>query len=130
AFANETDRPGVSAVMGYVSNDGDRLYTLDPAQQARLDADPEWTNEGRIFGAYDAPWPGLSPVYQFYDHVADRHIFSVDSHFDSRPGHKADNQGVAWYAALFIEPPPVPASPLSGGGSVQLVWLLGLALLW
>src|SRR3546814_420677 len=35
-FANETDRRGVSPVIVYVSSTGDRIYTLDPTEQARL----------------------------------------------------------------------------------------------
>ncbi|WP_397475546.1 hypothetical protein [Pusillimonas sp.] len=130
AFANEADRPGVSAVVGYVSSDGDRLYTLDPVEQARLGNDPDWHKEGRAFGAFDKPWPGLAPVYRFHDTKAGRHVFTADSHFGSRPGQEADNEGIAWHAALFVEPPPPPAPTRSGGGSAGLLWLAGLALLW
>src|SRR3546814_1111827 len=40
-FANETDGRGVSPVIVYVSSTGDRIYTLDPTEQARLDQTPE-----------------------------------------------------------------------------------------
>lgn len=128
AFANETDRPGVSPVVGYVSKDGDRIYTLDPVEQAQLDNDPNWSGQGRAFGAFNRHWPGLAPVYRFYDAKAKRHIFTADSHFDARPGNEADNLGIAWHAALFVQPPPKPSQ--SGGGAAGLLWLAGLGLIW
>src|SRR5690606_7467662 len=85
-FANETDRPGVSSVISYLSKEGDRIYTLDRAEQAKLDKDLAWTNEGRAFGAFDQPWPGLAPIYRFYDRKAGLHVFTADQHLDARPG--------------------------------------------
>ncbi|AEC19673.1 hypothetical protein PT7_1133 [Pusillimonas sp. T7-7] len=127
-FANETDRPGVSPVIAYVSSTGDRIYTLDPTEQARLDKTPSWHNEGRAFGAFDQAWPGLEPVYRFYEIKTKRHVFTTDI-----DAHKklsgSENQGVAWYAALFVKPPP-PESGGSSGGAAGLIWLAGLGLLW
>lgn len=128
AFANETDRPGVSPVISYLSQEGDRIYTLDPAEQARLDKDPAWTNEGRAFGAFDRPWPGIAPVYRFYDHKTGRHVFTADPHLDARPGRAVERKGIAWYAALFVESPSDTGE--SGGGAVGLLWLAGVGLLW
>jgi len=128
AFANETDRAGVSPVLAYTSASGDRLYTLDPAEQAVLDQDPDWSLEGRAFGAFDRAWPGLDPVYRFYDKNTGRHIFTSDSHYDKR-SQGADNLGIAWYAALFVPPPPAPPES-SGGGAAGVLWLLGLGLIW
>lgn len=130
AFANETDRPGVSPVISYVSKGGDRIYTLDPAEQARLNNDPDWTSQGRAFGAFNRPWPGLQPIYRFYDTQAKRHVFTADNHFDARTDRAADNLGVAWYSAFFIEPPAPPKPDSRGGGAAGLLWLAGLGLLW
>ncbi|NYT86016.1 hypothetical protein [Pollutimonas harenae] len=127
-FANETDRPGVSAVMGYVSETGDRIYTLDPVEQARLDQAPGWRSEGRAFGAFDQPWTGLEPVYRFFELKTKRHVFTTDADAHLRLSG-SENQGVAWYAALFVKP-PAPQSGGSSGGSAGLIWLAGLALLW
>ncbi|HWL28269.1 MAG TPA: hypothetical protein VNQ97_05120 [Burkholderiaceae bacterium] len=126
AFANETDRPGVSAVIGYRSDNGDRIYTLDREEQARLDGHAGWHNEGRAFGAFDQAWPGLAPVYRFYDSKTGRHVFTPDRDAGSKLGG-AEDQGIGWYAALFVTPPP-PAEP-SGGGAANLLWLAALGLL-
>ncbi|MCC2596705.1 hypothetical protein LKR43_10170 [Pusillimonas sp. MFBS29] len=129
-FANETDRPGVSPVISYLSKQGDRIYTLSAAEQARLDVDQNWTSEGRAFGAFDHAWPGLGPVYRYYDRKTGLNVFTIDPYLDARSGQQVDNKGVAWYAALFVEPPPPPESEHSGGGAVSLLWLTGLGLLW
>ncbi|NGM88163.1 hypothetical protein G5B35_12685 [Parapusillimonas sp. SGNA-6] len=127
AFANETDRPGVSAVIAYRSDNGDRIYTLDSVEQAKLDADPAWHNEGRAFGAFNKAWPGLAPVYRFYDVKTGRHAFTADSNAGQKLGG-AQEQGIAWHAALFVTPPP-PADS-SGGGAASLWWLAALGGLW
>lgn len=125
-FANETDRPGVTAVMSYVSKSGDRIYTLDTSEQAQLDGDANWTRERRAFGAFNRSWPGLSPVYRFYDHSTGRHVFSIDSEAGVKLGD-AENQGIAWYAALFVKPPAHEGG--SGGGAMGLFGLAGGLLL-
>lgn len=128
-FANETDRPGVSPVISYISEGGDRIYTLNPAEQEKLDGDDRWLREGRAFGAFDKPWPGLRPIYRFYDHDAGRHVFTPDIHNDKKRG-RADNLGVAWYSALFVTP-SAPAPIEQSGGSFGLIWLVGAGLmLW
>jgi len=127
AFANETDRAGVSAVIGYVSDGGDRIYTLDPAEQSRLDGDVHWHREGRAFGAFDRPWPGLAPVYRFYEHKTGRHVFTPDIDAGKKLG-RAENQGIAWHAALFVEPPP--PSETRSAGAVGLFGLACAGLLW
>src|SRR5690606_28549953 len=126
AFANETARPGVRDVIGYVSDSGDRLYTLDASEQTQLDADARWTREGRAFGAFAESWPGLAPVHRFYDTGTGRHFFTADK----QAGQHAEYQGVAWQAALFVQPEPAPARSRSSGGSVSLFGLLGMTLLW
>lgn len=125
-FANETDRPGVTAVMSYVSKSGDRIYTLDTSEQAQLDGDANWTREGRAFGAFNRSWPGLSPVYRFYDRSTGRHVFSIDSEAGAKLGD-AENQGIAWHAALFVKPPAHEGG--SGGGAMGLFGLAGGLLL-
>ncbi len=126
-FANETDRPAVSAVIGYVSDTGDRFYTLDPAEQATLDADADWTREGRAFGAFDTAWPGLAPVYRFFDPSTKRHTFTPDPNFGRKSG-KAHSQGIAWHSALFIKPEPF-SEPTKNNSGGNVGWLtLGLGL--
>ncbi|WP_269498970.1 hypothetical protein [Castellaniella sp. S9] len=129
-FANEMARPGVSAVMSYVSDDGDRIYTLDASEQARLEADAGWRAEGLAFGAFARPWPGLSPVYRFRDRATGHHWFSPDIAVGGRRRAQVEYEGVAWYAALFV---PADASGMgggSGGGAAGPLWLAGLAALW
>lgn len=106
-YANETARPGVSDVDAYVSAaNGDRIYTLDPAEQAQLAADAGWTAEGRAFGAFAFAVPGGSAVYRFYDPATGWHIFSSDL----GAGLQKDGvlyQGIGWYSGTFL--PALPA---------------------
>lgn len=129
-FANETARPGVSDVHFYVSDSGDHIYTLDATEQAQLDADAHWTDRGRAFGAFDRPWPGLAPIYRFYDTTTEQHFFTPDLNQGQQQAN-AEYQGIAWYAALFVAPAPAPGPRDDGdsGGGATLFWLAG-ALLW
>lgn len=128
-YANEMARPGVSDVRRYVSDSGDHFYTLDAAEQTRLEADPHWRSEGRAFGAFARDWPGLAPVYRFHDPRTQRHLFTTDPGEGTRLG--ADYEGVAWYAAPFIAPSSAPVAGRSGsGGSIGCLSLLGLGVLF
>jgi hypothetical protein len=104
-FANEMARPGVIDVHGFVNaSTGDRIYTLDPVEQARLSMPSSgWVSEGRVFGAFARAERGAAPVYRFYNQKQQRHYFSPDRRpTDARPGYRL--VGVAWYAARFEEP--------------------------
>lgn len=130
-FANETARPGVSDVNLYVADTGDRLYTLDATEQARLDADTHWTRVGRAFGAFSRPWPGLAPVHRFYDNATGRHFFTPDLN-EGKQRANAEYQDIAWYTALFVAPAPQPTPRHDGhsGGGAALFWLTGVLLWW
>jgi hypothetical protein len=103
-FANEMARPGVLDVEGFVNvSTGDRIYTLDHVEQARLSAPSSgWLSEGRVFGAFARPERGASPIYRFYNQKQQRHYFSADRRpMETRPGYRF--VGVAWYSARFQE---------------------------
>lgn len=98
-FANEMLRPGVSEVRAFVREDGgDRIYTLDAAEQAELgESGSGWLDEGVAFGAFADAWEGAVPVYRFHDPVTDRHWFSPDPD----AGEGMEPVGVGWHAARF-----------------------------
>lgn len=106
-YANETARPGVRDVNAYAAlSGGDRIYTLDVAEQAALAADDAWQAEGRAFGAFDRAWPGASAVYRFFDGERGWHLFTADLGAGlQRPG--ATYQGIGWYSGAFA--PALPA---------------------
>jgi hypothetical protein len=100
-FPNEMARPGVSDVIAFVNEKtGDRIYTLDQAEQNRLSAAGSgWRNEGRAFGAFATPQPGAGPIHRFFDRRASRHLFTPDR---ADPGARgAQYQGVGWYGAIL-----------------------------
>jgi hypothetical protein len=106
-FANEMTRPGVVDVHGFVNaSTGDRIYTLDSVEQARLSMPTSgWVSEGRSFGAFARPERGAAPVYRFYNPKQQRHHFSADRRpAKIRTGYRF--VGVAWYAAQFQEHSP------------------------
>jgi hypothetical protein len=114
-FPNETARPGVSDVRAFVHPDrGDRIYTLDLAEQVRLAAPGSgWIDEGRAFGAFSAPQPGAGPIYRFVDRHTGRHHFTPD--FAEGSGRRgARYEGIAWYAAI-LRPGLAPA--IRGGAA-------------
>jgi hypothetical protein len=98
-FANEMARPGVAEVRAfYRAANGDRIYTANPSEWARLAAESSgWNDEGRAFGAFGSPQPGAAPVYRFFDTRARRHHFTPD--FSEGKGLRYE--GIAWYAAIF-----------------------------
>lgn len=123
-FANEAERPGVKMVRLYTSPQGKRLYTLDADEQARLVA-TGWTDQGAVFGAFDHEEPGLSPVYRFYDKATGHYRFSSQRQTAQGWGY----QDIAWYAALFVQPPTSSTGGGSSGGAVvfwPLLLLFGL----
>lgn len=128
-FANEQARPGVSEVEGYLEPaTGDRIYTLDEEEQARLSADGDWQGEGRAFGAFATAVPGAEPVFRFYDRSARWHLFSADLG-EGLQREGADYEGIGWYSAVFA--PALPreirfnrsddvtlTDPIDSGGSL------------
>jgi len=101
-FPNEPTRPGVADVRAFVHPQrGDRIYTLDPAEQAMLAVPGSgWVDEGRAFGAFATPQRGAGPIYRFFNRRTGRHHFTPDFLEGSRqPGF--GYQGIAWYAAIL-----------------------------
>lgn len=98
-FANEPLRPGVSEVRAFRRDDGgDRLYTLDPKEQAALASKGSgWSDEGPVFGAFADPQLGAVPVHRFLDPRSHRHLFTPWR----SEGAGLIEQGVAWHSALL-----------------------------
>ena len=104
-FANEPGRPGVRDVKSYVNvTTGVRIYTLDRTEQAALDRNPAWRDEGRVFGAFDRAWPGADAFYRFYDAHAGKYFFNGNLNAVLQDG-SLGYQGIAWYAAQFVPQP-------------------------
>lgn len=100
-FPNEMARPGVVDVRAFVhERSGDRIYTLDVAEQRRLSAAGSgWRDEGRAFGAFASPQPGAGPVYRFFDRRTGRHFYTPD--FREGGELRGAYQGIAWYGAIL-----------------------------
>lgn len=98
-FANEMLRPGVSEVQAFRRDDGgDRIYTLDPKEQAALASKGSgWIDEGPVFGAFAEPQLGAVPVHRFLDPRSQRHLFTP---WRSEGAGLVD-QGIAWHSALL-----------------------------
>lgn len=101
-----SDRPGVSDVQAWFAPaTGDRIYTLDDAEQAELSASGDWQDEGRAFGAFDRAWLGSAPVYRFFNTNTGWHLFTSDLN----QGLQQDGiayEGIGWHASQFT---PAPA---------------------
>jgi hypothetical protein len=111
-FANEMARPGVADVFEFVQEGvGNRLYTLDPREQAELSSPGSgWRSEGRAFGAFATAELGTQPVYRYHNPRFQLYHYSLDrAPLFERAGYRYE--GVAWYAAEFPNRPRLRGLP-------------------
>ncbi len=102
-FSNEAPGPGKSAVIAFHSAAAtDHIYTLDPAEIARLrQGDSGYAEIGAAFTGLTRPMAGAAPIHRFNDAVRGGHLYTPSL----TEGFTADGyayEGIAWYAADLL----------------------------